>query len=197
MHESLLRRSWPETEPEAHPFFGLPSGVGPELNSSNQVEGGGSIASMISSGVLSRSNTSNGLGGFTDVLAFIVGVAAVSAGAAATMASGGLDKLPTQMMGNKTPGQADMDRAERDMRRMEGIICSMTPLERRKPDLLKATRKRRVAAGAGVHVQEVNRLLNQFEQMRDMMKKMKGGGMMKMMKRMGAMKGMGGPGGLR
>ena len=81
-----------------------------------------------------------------------------------------------------------MDRAERDVRRMEGIICSMTPLERRKPELLKATRKRRIAAGAGVQVQEVNRLLNQFEQMRDMMKKMKGGGMMKMMKRMGGMK---------
>jgi signal recognition particle subunit SRP54 len=113
---------------------------------------------------------------------------------------GGLmDKLPTQMMGGKAAniGQADMDRAERDMRRMEGIICSMTPLERRKPDLLKATRKRRIAAGAGVQVQDVNRLLNQFEQMRDMMKKMKGGGMMKMMKRMGGMKGMGGPGGPR
>ena len=113
--------------------------------------------------------------------------------------SGLMDKLPTQMMGNKAAsvGPADMDRAERDMRRMEGIICSMTPLERRKPDLLKATRKRRIAAGAGVQVQEVNRLLNQFEQMRDMMKKMKGGGMMKMMKRMGGMKGMGGPGGMR
>jgi len=111
---------------------------------------------------------------------------------------GGLmDKLPSQMMGGKTPGAADMDRAERDMRRMEGIICSMTPLERRKPDLLKATRKRRIAAGAGVQVQEVNRLINQFEQMRDMMKKMKGGGMMKMMKRMGGMKGLGGPGGMR
>ena len=111
---------------------------------------------------------------------------------------GGLmDKLPAQMTGGKTPGQADMDRAERDMRRMEGIICSMTPLERRKPDLLKATRKRRIAGGAGVQVQDVNRLLNQFEQMRDMMKKMKGGGMMKMMKRMGGMKGMGGPGGMR
>jgi signal recognition particle subunit SRP54 len=111
---------------------------------------------------------------------------------------GGLmDKLPSQMTGGKTPGQADMDRAERDMRRMEGIICSMTPLERRKPDVLKATRKRRIASGAGVQVQDVNRLLNQFEQMRDMMKKMKGGGMMKMMKRMGSMKGMGGPGGPR
>ena len=111
--------------------------------------------------------------------------------------AGLMDKLPSQMTGGKTAGPADMDRAERDMRRMEGIICSMTPLERRKPDLLKATRKRRIASGAGVQVQEVNRLLNQFEQMRDMMKKMKGGGMMKMMKRMGGMKGMGGPGGMR
>jgi signal recognition particle subunit SRP54 len=47
--------------------------------------------------------------------------------------------------------------------------------------------------GSGVQVQDVNRMLKQFEQMRDMMKKMKGGGMMKMMKRMGAMKGLGGP----
>jgi signal recognition particle subunit SRP54 len=113
--------------------------------------------------------------------------------------SGLIDKLPTQMMGGKTPnlGQADMDRAERDVRRMEGIICSMTPLERRKPELIKATRKRRIAAGAGVHVQEVNRLLNQFEQMQGMMKKMKGGGLMKMMKRMGGMGGMKLPGGPR
>jgi len=104
-----------------------------------------------------------------------------------------IDKLPTQMAAKA--GQADMDRAERDVKRMEGIICSMTPLERRKPDLLKATRKRRVAVGAGVQVQEVNRLLKQYEQMRDMMKKMKGGGLMKMMKRMGGMKGM--PPGMR
>ena len=113
---------------------------------------------------------------------------------------GGLmDKLPTQMLGNKAAniGQADVDRAERDMRRMEAIISSMTPLERRKPDLLKATRKRRIAAGAGVQVQDVNRLLNQFEQMRDMMKKMKGGGLMKLMKRMGGLKGLGGMAGLR
>jgi signal recognition particle subunit SRP54 len=103
-----------------------------------------------------------------------------------------MDKLPAQLAAKA--GQADMDRAERDMRRMEGIINSMTPLERRKPELLKATRKRRIAAGAGVQVQEVNRLLNQFEQMQGMMKKMKGGGLMKMMKRMGGMKGMGGIG---
>jgi len=112
--------------------------------------------------------------------------------------AGLVDKLPSQLAGkagNMAP--ADMDRAERDVRRMEGIICSMTPLERRKPELLKATRKRSVAMGAGVQVQEVNRLLNQFGQMRDMMKKMKGSGMMKMMKRMGGMKALGGMGGMR
>jgi signal recognition particle subunit SRP54 len=104
--------------------------------------------------------------------------------------AGLMDKLPTQMTAKA--GSVDIDRAERDVRRMEGIICAMTPLERRKPDIIKATRKRRIANGAGVQVQEVNRMLKQFEQMRDMMKKMKGGGMMKMMKRMGGMKGMGG-----
>ena len=109
--------------------------------------------------------------------------------------AGLMDKLPTQMTAKA--GAVDMDRAERDVRRMEGIICSMTPLERRKPDLIKATRKRRIATGSGVQVQEVNRMLKQFEQMRDMMKKMKGGGMLKMMKRMGGMKGMGGMGGMR
>jgi signal recognition particle subunit SRP54 len=97
--------------------------------------------------------------------------------------AGLMDKLPSQIA-QKAQG-ADMDRAERDVRRMEGIICSMTPLERRKPELIKASRKRRIAAGAGVQVQEVNRLLNQFEQMQGMMKKMKGGGLMKMMRRMG------------
>jgi signal recognition particle subunit SRP54 len=104
--------------------------------------------------------------------------------------AGLMDKLPTQMAAKA--GAVDVDRAERDVRRMEGMICSMTPLERRKPDIIKATRKRRIAAGAGVQVQDVNRMLNQFEQMRDMMKKMRGGGMMKLMKRMGGMKGMGG-----
>lgn len=106
-----------------------------------------------------------------------------------------MDKLPSQLTAKAGQlGQADMDRAERDVRRMEGIICSMTPVERRKPDLIKAGRKRRIAAGAGVQVQEVNRLLNQFEQMRGMMKKMQGGGLAKMMRRFG---GMGGPGGMK
>ena len=99
-----------------------------------------------------------------------------------------MDKLPAAMAAKA--GQLDMDKAEKDIRRKEGIIHSMTHLERRKPDLIKATRKRRIAAGAGVQVQEVNRMLKEFEQMQDMMKKMSGGGMMKMMKRMGSMKGM-------
>jgi signal recognition particle subunit SRP54 len=102
--------------------------------------------------------------------------------------AGLMDKLPSQLTA-KAAG-ADMGRAERDVRRMEGIINSMTPLERRKPELIKASRKRRIATGAGVQVQEVNRMLNQFEQMQGMMKKMKGGGLMKMMKRMGGMPGM-------
>jgi len=103
-----------------------------------------------------------------------------------------VDKLPSQIAA-KT-GAGDMERAEKDMRRMTGIIHSMTPLERRKPELIKATRKKRIAKGAGVQVQEVNRLLNQFEQMRDMMKKMKGGGLFKMMKKFGGMKGLPGMG---
>ena len=67
---------------------------------------------------------------------------------------------------------------------MEGIINSMTPLERAKPELLKATRKRRIAAGAGVSVQEVNRLLNQFEQAQKMMKMMAKGGVAQLLRNM-------------
>ena len=99
-----------------------------------------------------------------------------------------MDKMPAAIAAKA--GQVDMGRAEKDIARKQGIIHSMTPLERRKPELIKATRKRRIAAGAGVQVQEVNRMLKEFEQMQEMMKKMKGGGMMKLMKRMGGMKGM-------
>ncbi|MEI8028582.1 MAG: signal recognition particle protein [Comamonadaceae bacterium] len=99
-----------------------------------------------------------------------------------------MDKMPASIAAKA--GQMDMGRAEKDIQRKQGIIHSMTPLERRKPELIKATRKRRIATGAGVQVQEVNRMLKEFEQMQDMMKKMKGSGMMKMMKRMGGMKGM-------
>ena len=63
----------------------------------------------------------------------------------------------------------------------------MTMLERRKPELIKASRKKRIAAGAGVPVQEVNRLLKQFEQTQDMMKRMKKGGLGKMMRALGSM----------
>ena len=100
-----------------------------------------------------------------------------------------LDKLPGQLA--QAAGKAQMD--ERQIRRIEGIINSMTPQERAKPELLKASRKRRIAAGAGVSVQEVNRLLAQFEQTQKMMKMMAKGGMAKMMR---SMKGML-PGGMR
>ena len=102
-----------------------------------------------------------------------------------------MDKLPSQLTAKA--GAVDFDKAEKDILRKQGIIHSMTPKERSKPDLIKATRKRRIAAGAGVQVQDVNRLLNEFGQMQDMMKKMRGGGLMKMMKKLGGMKGM--PGG--
>ena len=65
-----------------------------------------------------------------------------------------------------------MSQAEKQVRRMQAIIQSMTKAERTKPDLIKASRKRRIATGSGVSVQEVNRLLSQFEQMQSMMKKM-------------------------
>ncbi len=100
-----------------------------------------------------------------------------------------MDKLPAQFQ-QSTSG-ANMDQAEQQVRRMEGIINSMTPRERARPELLKASRKRRIAAGAGVQVQDVNRMLSQFEQMQSMMKKLKGGNMMKMMRNMkGMMPGM-------
>jgi signal recognition particle subunit SRP54 len=67
---------------------------------------------------------------------------------------------------------------------VEGIINSMTPQERSKPELIKASRKRRIATGAGVPVQEVNRLLNQFAEMQKMMKQMQKGGLQKMMRAM-------------
>ncbi len=112
-----------------------------------------------------------------------------------------MDKLPSQLAGKAS--EADLNRAEKDIVRKEGIINSMSAKERRNPGLLldgktKASRKRRIALGSGVQIQEVNRLLNEFDQMRGMMKKMKGGGMMKMMKKlggMGGMKGMPGMGG--
>jgi len=91
-----------------------------------------------------------------------------------------IDKLPAQFAQAAQASRMD----EKQLRRIEGIINSMTPDERVRPEILKASRKRRIAAGAGVPVQEVNRLLNQFDQMQDMMKRMQKGGLAKMMRGM-------------
>ena len=89
-----------------------------------------------------------------------------------------MDKLPAQFAQMSQGAQMD----EKSVRRIEGIINSMTQLERSKPDVIKASRKRRIATGAGVSVQEVNRLLNQFEQAQKLMKMMTKGGMGKMLR---------------
>lgn len=105
-----------------------------------------------------------------------------------------LDKLPG--MGN----MAQMAQQNIDLKmfaRMEALINSMTPRERRNPELIQGSRKRRITQGAGLQVQDLNRLLKQHKQMQKMMKKMKGGGMEKMMRglssAMGGRGGMGGP----
>ena len=104
-----------------------------------------------------------------------------------------LDKLPG--MGNV----AQMAQQNLDVKmfaRMEAIINSMTPRERRNPELIQGSRKRRITQGSGTQVQDLNRLLKQHKQMQKMMKKMKGGGMEKMMRGLGGMGGMKGPGGM-
>jgi len=95
-----------------------------------------------------------------------------------------MDKLPAQLVGQIDPAKLQ---DTRQFARIEGIINSMTKKERAEPELIKASRKRRIAAGAGVHVQEVNRLLKQFEQMQQMMKMMKGGNLQRMMRNMKGM----------
>jgi signal recognition particle subunit SRP54 len=102
--------------------------------------------------------------------------------------AGLVEKLPAQLA--QAAGQVSSADSEKQIRRLEGIISSMTPGERTKPELIKASRKRRIATGAGVTVQEVNRLLNQFEQMQSMMKQMKKGGLAKMMRGLGALRGL-------
>ncbi len=108
--------------------------------------------------------------------------------------TGMLDKLPG--MGNV----AQMAQQNLDMKlfaRMEAMINSMTPAERRRPELIQGSRKRRICQGSGTQVQDLNRLLKQHKQMQKMMKKMKGGGMEKMMRGLGGMMPPGGgPGGL-
>ena len=95
-----------------------------------------------------------------------------------------LDKLPANLVGQVDPAKLQDDK---QLKRIVGIIDSMTPQERAKPELIKASRKRRIATGAGVPVQAVNQLLNQFEQMQKMMKMMKGGNLQRMMRNMKGM----------
>ena len=99
-----------------------------------------------------------------------------------------LDKMPAQFA--QAAAQMQGQEHEKSIARIEGIINSMTPSERSNPDLIKASRKRRIATGAGVQVQEVNRLLNQFEQMQKMMKQLSKGGLGKLMRGLGGLKGM-------
>ena len=109
-----------------------------------------------------------------------------------------LDKLPG--MGNLSQvAQQNID--VKMFARMEAMINSMTPKERRNPELIQGSRKRRITQGSGTQVQDLNRLLKQHKQMQKMMKKLKGGGMQKMMRGLGGMMppgggGMGGPGGM-
>jgi len=100
-----------------------------------------------------------------------------------------MDKLPAQLSQAAAGSKVD----DKQIIRTEAIINSMTPLERSRPELIKASRKRRIALGAGVQVMHVNQLLNQFEQMQKMMKMLgKGGGMAKLMRGMaGKFPGMG------
>jgi signal recognition particle subunit SRP54 len=103
-----------------------------------------------------------------------------------------LDKLPG--MGNMAQAAQGLDM--KMFARMEAMINSMTPIERRRPELIVGSRKRRITQGSGTQVQDLNRLLKQHKQMQKMMKKMKGGGMEKMMRGLGGMGGPGGPGGM-
>jgi len=105
---------------------------------------------------------------------------------------GPLEQLVGMLPGGAQALQgADMGKSEKEFRRMEGMICAMTPKERQVPAILNASRRKRIAAGSGVSVAELNTLLNRFYQMQQMMKKM--GKFKKMMARMG---GGGGPAGL-
>ena len=104
-----------------------------------------------------------------------------------------MDKMPG--MGNMTAQIKDKAN-DKSFVQMESIINSMTPGERTRPDVIKGGRKRRIAAGSGTQIQDVNRLLKQFTQMQKMMKKMSGGGMKKMMHNMKGMMPPGGAGGM-
>ncbi len=97
---------------------------------------------------------------------------------------GGLGGLLDKLPGMGQLGSIKDKVNDKDVKRLIAIIQSMTPQERAFPDVIKGSRKKRIAAGAGVQVQEVNKLMKQQQQMKKMMKKMKGGGMKKMMRMM-------------
>jgi signal recognition particle subunit SRP54 len=94
-----------------------------------------------------------------------------------------MEKLPSQLTAKA--GQLPQGNNEREVKRQIAIICSMTPKERRYPKNIDASRKRRIAAGSGTHVAEINRLLKNFLQMQKMMKGMGKGGLARMMRSMG------------
>nr|HMT21807.1 signal recognition particle protein [Promineifilum sp.] len=90
---------------------------------------------------------------------------------------GPLGKLLEMVPGmNKMAGDVDLSSAEKDMKRIEAMIQSMTITERKNPRLIKASRKRRIAAGSGTSVQEINVLLKQHREMQEMMKQIQKGG---------------------
>ena len=103
---------------------------------------------------------------------------------------GSMEDLLAQMPGGANLKGVKLD--EKAMAHTEAIILSMTPREREKPEIIGASRKKRIAAGAGVRVEEVNKLLKSFEQMQKLIKQFSGPGMGKKMKRI---KGLGGFGG--
>lgn len=102
------------------------------------------------------------------------------------------EKLPAQFQ--SMASKINDDQAKKQLRRTIGIIDSMTPQERRKPELIKASRKKRIAQGAGLSVQEVNKMLKSFEQAQAVAKQMQRGGLGKMMKALGRLRGGGFPG---
>ena len=106
---------------------------------------------------------------------------------------GGLGALVDKLPAHLTKGAPVTDQGDQQVRRQIAIINSMTHRERRKPDLIDGSRRRRIAAGSGTQVQDVNRLLKQFAEMQRMMKSMKGG---KLQRMLGAFRGRGGPPGL-
>lgn len=111
---------------------------------------------------------------------------------------GGLTSLMDKLPGMRDiPEQVKSQVNDKEIKRQIAIVNSMTPIERRKPDIINGSRKRRIAAGSGTQVQDVNRLLKQFKQMQKMMKQFKKGGMRQLMRQFGGMGGRALPPGMK